>query len=104
MSDYRCWVCDTEFYKGEEDELRRCCSNVKTHVKNLNYIIIEQQENINELKELLLEHLVGPNKLMSFKEVYKWHEDYLKRVAKKLNYQPYSPKQRYVEPLDVHLL
>lgn len=29
MSKYRCWICDTEYYEGEEELARQCCSNVK---------------------------------------------------------------------------
>ena len=51
MSDYRCWVCDTEYYKGEEKLLEECCSNVKKWFKEQNLTIEDYKKELEIIKQ-----------------------------------------------------
>jgi hypothetical protein len=51
MSDYRCWVCDTEYYKGEEKLLEECCSNVKKWFKEQNLTIEDYKKELETIQQ-----------------------------------------------------
>jgi hypothetical protein len=51
MSDYRCWVCDTEYYKGEEKLLEECCSNIKKWFKEQNLTIEDYKKELEIIKQ-----------------------------------------------------